>query len=79
MNCEPSIQLKPNQIIAQEEGSVTWNFEIHSVPADLYNYSESSVRIFLEVFCVIMLAINSALETIGVVPACMCTTKKNYK
>lgn len=63
-----NFQLTLIQTIAQEEGSVNWNFEIHSVPTNLYRNNESALHKFLEFLCVIMLAINNILEMIGIVP-----------
>ncbi len=57
---------------------MVWNFDIHSVPTDLYRKSESTLQIILEVFCVLMLAINNLLEMKGIVPTDM-RTKKHFK
>ena len=52
-----------------------WKFKVHSVPTELYINSELSLHAVLEVFCILMLAINSLLEMIGIVCSCKKTKK----
>jgi hypothetical protein len=42
-----------------------WNFDIRSVPTELYKSRELSLHIGLEVMCVVLLAVNTLLELIG--------------
>jgi hypothetical protein len=72
-----NMYLKLNQMVAQEEGRVVWKFRVHSVPTELYNSSEVSHHVVLEVVCVLMLAINSLLEMIGIV--CSCKKPRSFK
>ena len=52
-------------ILYQETGKISWDYDIGTIPVYLYNDSDRTFRLCLEILCVIMVAINCILEVFG--------------